>query len=393
MDGVIVGESHSNTMAETCKATIQQGVSKGTRCWRTPSDNGYCGKHAVRFLVENASAEGHRICDDARRKCRNYTLDGKVKCEDCLEKIREIERVEHTKKRENGLCLGCGCELDELLQGARGKVQRCEECYEKLITIESKRTRERNYLAERKDNLERHYKVYNIGATKRNLSFNISIEAFETLVNSPCEYCGYHQDHEAIGVDRIDNTRGYEDDNVVPCCKTCNRMKGDLTLHEFTSHIEKIIGHYVRQEIPAQVSVRKSYVPPKKILEYYRNGTLSEYIQRCIEDERNPLFIEKLTELTTVSRMSDVACRTFIKNALKLDNRDTKMRINPKELFGYLKLGQIEKCIELYAQIHGMPEGFREDIEILIADWNVDEEINQKAFYKLLIKYQNKRNR
>ena len=35
------------------------------------------------------------------------------------------------------------------------------------------------------------------------------------------------------GLDRVDNSRGYEPSNVVPCCRRCNRAKDDMSSQEF----------------------------------------------------------------------------------------------------------------------------------------------------------------
>ena len=386
------------TVENRCKSTVSQGINKGNQCPNSVSTpEGYCGKHAIQIIVDKAAAEGRRICDDAKRKCRNYTVDGKVKCEECLDKIRESERQEHTEKRENGRCLGCGCELDTMIQGVRKEVQRCESCYQKLQEIEGKRTRERNYLEERKRNTEVHYRSYMRGATSRNLEFSISIETFEKLVNSPCKYCKQYVENESIGIDRIDNSRGYNDDNVVACCKLCNRFKCNLNVQEFIEHSKKISQSTDEIDIP-QIQItttKKSYVPPKKILEYYRKGKIGEYIQRCMNDERNMLFIEKLKELEKIDFITDVSLREFIKNALRIDatGSETKTRINKTELFAYLKVGQITKCVEAYSAVHGTTSGFREDIELLLADWDENDEVNKTALNKVLLKYQNKRNR
>lgn len=52
-----------------------------------------------------------------------------------------------------------------------------------------------------------------------------------------CEYCGTK---EKLGVDRIDNTKGYIKGNCVTCCKWCNMMKKNLSVEDFIKHITKI---------------------------------------------------------------------------------------------------------------------------------------------------------
>ena len=45
------------------------------------------------------------------------------------------------------------------------------------------------------------------------------------------------------GVDRIDSSKGYTKDNVVPCCGKCNRMKGDLPQDKWIQHLQKVLNH------------------------------------------------------------------------------------------------------------------------------------------------------
>jgi len=50
----------------------------------------------------------------------------------------------------------------------------------------------------------------------------------------------HHKDN-IDGLDRIDNTKGYVIDNVVPCCGHCNLMKRGMTVLEFKEHIQRIV--------------------------------------------------------------------------------------------------------------------------------------------------------
>ncbi len=63
------------------------------------------------------------------------------------------------------------------------------------------------------------------------------------LIVAPCTYCGKDTGQ---GIDRIDSNRGYTDDNVCACCKTCNYMKRDLSLEDFKNHIALVYRYYVR---------------------------------------------------------------------------------------------------------------------------------------------------
>ena len=38
----------------------------------------------------------------------------------------------------------------------------------------------------------------------------------------------------------MDNSKGYSLDNIVPCCKICNRAKSDLTYKDFIEWIRRL---------------------------------------------------------------------------------------------------------------------------------------------------------
>lgn len=47
-------------------------------------------------------------------------------------------------------------------------------------------------------------------------------------------------DYVYNGIDRVDNTKGYTIDNVVPCCGICNMAKGKLNQQEFQNWIKRV---------------------------------------------------------------------------------------------------------------------------------------------------------
>jgi len=83
--------------------------------------------------------------------------------------------------------------------------------------------------------------------------FELSREHIASLVNEDCYYCGakpsnkLRQHNRVItyqGIDRLDNTKGYTPDNVVPCCIRCNKMKKALSHDVFVLHILKIASRF-----------------------------------------------------------------------------------------------------------------------------------------------------
>ena len=98
------------------------------------------------------------------------------------------------------------------------------------------------------------FNSYKNGAKERDLSFNLDFEYFIQLTSSPCYYCGVKSSRicgDSInrknygfyicnGIDRLINNIGYEIENSVPCCKTCNWLKNKMDKDDFIVQIKKI---------------------------------------------------------------------------------------------------------------------------------------------------------
>lgn len=65
-------------------------------------------------------------------------------------------------------------------------------------------------------------------ATNKNKTWNLTLIEYENFIKNPCFYCGGKLTPFGSGLDREDNSVGYEIRNVIPCCGFCNRLRGDL---------------------------------------------------------------------------------------------------------------------------------------------------------------------
>lgn len=76
---------------------------------------------------------------------------------------------------------------------------------------------------------------YKCQAISRGYNYDLSFEEGWKILNSSCFYCEKSpssfqtgkRKHKFYytGIDRVDNDKGYQLDNCVPCCKSCNSMK------------------------------------------------------------------------------------------------------------------------------------------------------------------------
>lgn len=104
--------------------------------------------------------------------------------------------------------------------------------------------------------VNRVYTTYKKRARKIGIIFNLNIECFRGLLLSNCIYCGekhsnsiYSKKGEKVlsynGIDRQDNSKGYEVDNCVSCCRICNFAKGTRSHQQFIDWI-RLVSKYTK---------------------------------------------------------------------------------------------------------------------------------------------------
>jgi hypothetical protein len=82
-------------------------------------------------------------------------------------------------------------------------------------------------------------------AAVRGYSFDLSDDEIAEICARPCAYCNAApsmkiKDYVYNGIDRVDPSRGYARDNVVPCCKTCNIAKNTMSRDEFFAWVDSV---------------------------------------------------------------------------------------------------------------------------------------------------------
>ena|SRR3990167_239152 len=78
-------------------------------------------------------------------------------------------------------------------------------------------------------------------AKRKKLELGVTKEDHHHITRKPCHYC--NSKNETFGLDRVNSSLGYLEENVVSCCATCNFMKLQMTKENFLTHIEKIYKH------------------------------------------------------------------------------------------------------------------------------------------------------
>ena len=169
--------------------------------------------------------------------------------------IQELrpEKIKGKKLKLIVKCLcDCGAEMTTVKKNfLTGATKSCG-------CLQRKRAKEANIgrhsLAIGEANFNHLFSSYRNSAKKRGLVCSLTAEQAKKLTSAICFYCGskpkamvnHIRSNGAYtynGIDRIDNTKGYVEENCVTCCWTCNRMKGELSQKEFSTHVSKVQGH------------------------------------------------------------------------------------------------------------------------------------------------------
>lgn len=130
----------------------------------------------------------------------------------------------------------CGCLFKELRDG-----------WGKYLTL-------RNLKPNNQGPANKLFGTYKRAAIRRNYIWELDMEQFRTIISKNCFYCGSVPKTEITlsknknygntlvynGIDRRDNTIGYTNENCVPACFICNKMKMDMEYNDFISQITKI---------------------------------------------------------------------------------------------------------------------------------------------------------
>ncbi len=292
----------------TCDSCILRNrgnvvMCKKEGCKFKESENGYCQKHQRHIQNDEDMKNGIRRCD-IWNGCMNILTDtSKKSCEECLAKARKKDNERYAERKEihniiqelppekegeskTQVCCYCGKDFPEYFTRYGKSSRACQGCREKQQKEDEKRKdRVRNYRKEMYNNLKIYYESYIRGAKKRSYDFTLSEEKFTHLVTmESCYYCGIRKIGEVIGVDRVDNTICYTDENCVACCDICNQMKWDYHPLFLIEKCRMIISNTAIT--PDQITKWKVYYNRGKQVQYFRY--VDSAIDRDIPFELSP---------------------------------------------------------------------------------------------------------
>ncbi len=271
-----------------CKGVVQQGPRKNLQCQREISNLGYCIYHQRNVIHDTLVSQGKMLCNGFFRGCDNELSSEDVKqsrkfCEVCrLKKSGKLYPCQanncHSKikKEEDKYCdkhvrnlLRDNekekniqyCDIDRGCFNILSNDIKCIKCREKEkekseyemsllrkhYNINLPEINEKDILFEKQEVVAFEIKevwrnIQRNAALKKTL-FTLSQQEVEQMVIQPCYYCGFYSKYKFIGIDRIDNNKGYIPGNCIPSCKMCNMMKSTNHPNIFLDKISLICSY------------------------------------------------------------------------------------------------------------------------------------------------------
>ena len=204
-----------------------------------------------------------KITKEEAARRENLARVGLKVCSKCKRELPySCFSVERGKKDgHRSICRECASEMERQRKPkyqawcAEHKEQRREYAKNYYQTHKEERTaynqnRKGHFRIMRKKNdhrVENRFKLYASNAYRRGIEFALTLPEFDTITQTPCRYCGELPNDglgsSYTGIDRIDSSKGYFSDNVVPCCEWCNKMKLDHPVDEWLSKMKQICEH------------------------------------------------------------------------------------------------------------------------------------------------------
>lgn len=168
-----------------------------------------------------------------------------------------ILKLHGVKYRHKYWLCQCACGKQTIVHDTHlpsGHTKSCG-CLQKEQTAKSNHKRKLKYGEASFNSILAGYKHW---GKERGYSWNLTKEQFRQLTLGNCYYCGTkpsqvrkssncNGSYVFNGVDRVDNTKGYEPDNVVSCCKKCNIWKTVDTAEELLKHAKTIVDYNKRK--------------------------------------------------------------------------------------------------------------------------------------------------
>lgn len=257
----------------------------GTECkFKALNDDEYCKKHQTYKKWKQLTVSGKKVCKNWIRGCFGIIdKDKYTSCVNCRIKHCEMDNKRYDKKLEiakkynnnnnNKMCELC----NSIVEIINFKNNKCLKCYDSYCKSEINRN-SRNVLKDKIKNMKKSAKC-------RNIEWTLTDDKTETLIKSNCFYC--NKLISLNGIDRLDSSKHYTNDNCVSCCKDCNFMKSTYLVDDFLNIVEYLLS----------VNLLIDKIPNNEYSKLLKNGNRNNYSSFKYDAEKKDKSVEISKEL------------------------------------------------------------------------------------------------
>lgn len=188
---------------------------------------------------------------EACRKYRNSHLD------EIRSKAREasrLYRLKYPEKVKKAISEWRKANITHLREYSRNRYR--------ISDKEQLSFRRRQYYSENSDKFRSYFSRVNPRFTnaksssrRRGLEWSIQKSEFKEFLTKKCHYCEGSLSPTGIGLDRLDNSKGYTISNVVPCCGDCNKVRSNILTHDEMVIVMKSLKEYRLSKILEGVQI------------------------------------------------------------------------------------------------------------------------------------------
>lgn len=211
----------------------------GNQLWECRCECGHIGSTQGYNLKKGKNTCCPQCAGKIKRNNRNLKMIGKV-----FGKWMVLKRVQ-SLRHDKWLCR-CECGVERNVYGyslEAGSSKGCHSCSN----------------IKQGSALRRLYSTYKSNAIKRGHEWNLTLEQFAFLTKQNCYYTGLPPANIARakgksipyiynGIDRLDNSAGYNIENCVPCKGKINEMKMDSSYDEFIEMCYLVVNEHNRKK-------------------------------------------------------------------------------------------------------------------------------------------------
>lgn len=288
-------DNEENQMCIRCNNTVNKKNIINDKClkcyetYRKNEDSRKPQNPLIRHLSDYKSRANNKNIkwDLSDEQANNYFNS---KCFYCnkLDNYNGIDRIDSNGNYEEKNCVAC-CKTCNIMKGTKTISDFIKIIKYILIVnliIDEKINDEDKKLFKFGENAT--YNRFVLDAKHREINNEINEKTYNLIIKQNCTYCKNQFINGCRGIDRTNATIGYIYGNIVPCCYTCNILKGILSKEDFIDHLKRIFDFKEKNIISNEKSVKEQILGLCKIVKPFEHEKFKydyKYYKNLIYDK------------------------------------------------------------------------------------------------------------